>query len=212
MKQLFSNRYTITGQTRTLCKPVGYSTGQEILYTKKFTGHGLFAVRAFNVEHDFSFVQEWICKQYALQNKPGVQSIGQWMQTYTMMLQSDFMQPLLLLQNDHPVCLADVYYGQLHELSLQMDMQQQDYVIELLTAPLKKKQQEIIPLLIQTCLHYIYSFTEVSRIISEPNVLDIPLNAAMQQSGFRFIQQLELSYKTANLYESGKAQFFKQFG
>lgn len=205
MKQLFSNRFTTAGQTRTLCKPVGYSPGPEILYSKNFPGIGLIAIRSFNVEHDFSYAQEWICKQYALQNKPGVHSIGQWMQTYTMMLQSDFMQPLMLLLNDHPVCLADVYYGQLHELSLQIDMQQQDYVIELLTAPLKKKQQDILPFLIQTCLHYIYSFSEVNRIISEPNVLDVELNTAMQQSGFRFMHQLELSYKTASLYESHKA-------
>lgn len=212
MKQLFINRAIAASNARALCRPPGYSSQQEVFYTQSFyNGQYTFTIRPFNIEHDFSFAYDWICKKFSVRSRLHNKPVEQWMDTYRMMLQSDIMQPLVLLHNNRPVCLADVYFGQLHELSLHMPVQPTDYVIELLTGLPPKKEQHILTMAIQACLHYVYSFEETGRVLSEPNVLDEDLNIALQQSGFCLLKKTELTYKTVNVYEYSRAQFFQRF-
>lgn len=197
------NRHLVTGFNKTLCRPLGYAEMQEIVCTKEFPANGYtIALRPFCLNTDFSFAYEWMRRTYAPRVWQTNSAVKQLEETYSLMLQSDFAQPFVVLVNSVPVCLADVYMGRNHELSLYINnIKEDDFVVQLLMGPRKKKEQTLTTCILQTCQHYFFSFPEVKRLISEPNIWDKDLNDAMVQTGFRFLQKTDMVYKTANVYE-----------
>jgi RimJ/RimL family protein N-acetyltransferase len=180
---------------------MGFSDTPVTDYTRQFTECGYaISIRPFNIKNDFPLAYEWISRTYEphqwKQSGPGRQMED----TYRMMLESDLVQPFIVLQNNQPVCLIDIYQGIYHELSLHYDMQADDYVLQYILAPHKKNNHMLINCILQTCLHYFFSYTEVKRIISDPNILDTMMNEAMHKAGFRLISKLDTPYKRANLY------------
>lgn len=45
--------------------------------------------------------------------------------------------------------------------------------------------------------------------MGEPDIRNVKANALVQKAGFRFIKQIEMSYKQANLYECTRQTFAK---
>jgi RimJ/RimL family protein N-acetyltransferase len=209
MKQLFLTRSTETWYSQKLCKPHGYIDPQEILYTEKITGHNSISIRRFDTDNDSGFVSDWINRAYSLHNTEDCKTTAQLIDTYLMMLQSDFAQPFIILLDEIPVCLAEIYAGPYHELSLHTNIEEGDYILELLMAPFKKRNRDTVLLILQTCLHYFFSFAEVKRVIGQPHTGDKDLNTAMPEAGFEFTGKLEMAYKTANLYECYRDRFLQ---
>ena len=202
MKQLFINRLTGAGYSKMLCRPIGYAEKQDTVCSKEFPANGYsIAMRPFCLNTDFTFAYEWMRRAYAPRIWQTNSAVKQLEETYSLMLQSDFAQPFVVLVNKTPICLADVYHGKHHELSLYYDLKPDDFVIQFLMGPRKKKEHALTACILQTCIEYCFSFSEVKRLISEPNVWDKDLNEAMVQAGFKLIQKIDMVYKTSNLYE-----------
>jgi hypothetical protein len=201
MKPLTTNRLKAVYYNTRLCRPMGYSDTPVTDYTRQFQECGYsISIRPFCVRTDFPQAYEWISRTY----EPHQWKTGgpgrQLEDTYRMMLESDLAQPFIILQNNQPVCLIDIYHGVFHELSLFQEMLPDDYVIQYILAPHKKNDKLLATCILQTCLHYFFSYKEVKRIISDPNILDIMMNEAMRQTGFRLINKLDTPNKRSNLY------------
>ena len=201
MKQLTTNRYKAVSYTSRLCRPLGYKETPENSYNRNFPEYGYsISIRPFCIETDFPLAYEWVSRTYEPHYWKMSGPAKQLEDTYRLMLEADFAQPFIVLLNNQPVCLLDIYQGLYHELSLYYNMQPDDYAIQYLLAPHKKTDKALAACIMETCLHYFFSFREVKRIISDPHIFDTMMNEVVRQTGFRLITKLDTPYKRAYLY------------
>jgi RimJ/RimL family protein N-acetyltransferase len=147
------------------------------------------------------FIFEWVNQEYAkrfwqMDGRP----IRQLQQTYEYILLSDFAQSFVALLHDAPVCQVDVYHALQDEVSLLYDAQEGDYGVHFLMAPYTRPISSLSSCVFQTFLEFFFSYTEVNRIIGEPDADNVHANRLVRKLGFCFQKQVSMSYKTANLY------------
>jgi hypothetical protein len=212
MKDVLTYRRVSAGSNRKLCKPFGYAEKQEIAFTKQFPlGGYTISLRPFCIATDLGPAYEWIRHEYGRRSWQTSGPVSQLEEVYRQMMQCDFAQPFMVLQDNVPICLAELYQSKFHELSLYYDVQPGDYDMVLMMAPKNKRDTEIGKAVLQTCLHYCFNFPEVERLIAEVNVHNEPTNGLFNDSGFRLMHRADMLYKTVNLYYFPRSAQFKKF-
>lgn len=117
-----------------------------------------------------------------------------------------------------PVAQADVYQVLRDETASHYQAAAEDYGLHLLMAPYKEilsgAKADIKRLSVHvlvTMLGFLFSFDSVQRVMAEPDRENKAANRLAQATGYRFMKQIELSCKKANLYCYEKEDFLEAY-
>src|SRR6266700_3978920 len=142
MKDILKHRRLAAGYSRILCRPLCYSDKQEIVYSSPFPVNGYtIALRPLNILTDLTLAYEWLRLTYARNTWKSNGPVKQLEEVYTQMMQCDFAQPFMVLQDNKPVCVAEFHHARHHEVGLYYESQPGDYAVSLLLSPDKKKDK-----------------------------------------------------------------------
>ena len=178
---------------------------QEIVYSRQFhTPHCTISLRPFSAMADLPVV----CNRY-WSSKDAARLIAE---SYRFAGESNFARSYLVLLNDNiPVCQADLCRAQQDEAGEYFTARPGDYVIRLLTNKRQKISRTLYGNLVQTCLEYFFLLPNTERIIAEAITGDSLQNEMLLQAGFSFEQTICQPYKDANLYYCTRAAYLKSF-
>lgn len=156
------------------------------------------SVRPLCIETDVPTLYKWMCREYGgpLLNRAAPPSEME--ELYASMIDSDISQPFMGLVNDVPICQIDVYKTQQDAISLYYDAKPGDYGIKMELAPLVVQHDIIV--LLQTCLEYFFSFSEVGRIVADIDMRNDCNDHLFRKVGFRSAGNIQGPYKASTLY------------
>jgi hypothetical protein len=211
MKDVLSYRRVSTGVSSKLCRPFGYAEKQEVVFNKFFPASGYaISLRPFCMATDLIPAYEWIRHEYGRNTWQTNGPVSQLEEVYRQMMQCDFAQPFMVLNDNVPICLAELHQTKFHELSLYYEAMPGDYNMMLLLSPKNRRDINVGESILQTCMHYCFNFPEVERLIAEVNVHNEPMNNLFKECGFRLLQRADMLYKTVNLYSRTRPLPFRK--
>jgi acetyl CoA:N6-hydroxylysine acetyl transferase len=184
-----------------LCAPQQPAQPAKQVYERRFPRGNHITIRSLCLETDIPLIYEWVNQDYAkrfwqMDGRP----LGEITMVYEQIMLCDFAQSFIACCNHKPVCQLDVYHAMQDEVSLHYKAHQGDYGIHVLMAPNRTPMPGLSAQVLQAFMEYFFLCPEVERIIGEPDAENARANALVRKLGFRFRKQINMSYKTANLY------------
>ncbi|MFT3824410.1 MAG: hypothetical protein QM731_10840 [Chitinophagaceae bacterium] len=196
MKEIITHRFLPPGYNRQLCRPSGLSTEPEYVFTKHFDDFPApVSMRPLYSDKDISIVEKWIGNvESNEENRPLLAA----MQSF--IAQSDCAQSFMMLVNGEPYCQADVVHAPQEEISIYLDVKDDDYVLQLLPESRLLKQPALNIAVLKSCLEYFSGFSEVGQLF----VRTEPDNQLMQdlfvKAGFTFLCNADTGAEIVALY------------
>jgi hypothetical protein len=163
--------------------------------------------RSFNVDDDLEMIHRWINMEYTSRFWRLAITVDQLKKLYYSIQRNSNAHSYIGFLEQKPICQFDVYRVLADELSKQINVTEHDCGFHLLMAPNEQPVAGLTQAVITAFLDYYFSFPEASIMYAEPDVLNDRSNRLLQKTGFSFIEQISMSYKTANLYSITKEQF-----
>lgn len=163
--------------------------------------------RSFNLETDTGIIHEWVNQPYAI---PFWQLDGDRNRVYDLyysIQRNSNGHSYLGLLDDKPICQFDVYRVLADELGNFISANENDCGFHLLMAPNEKPIPGLSIMIVESFLHYYFSFPQAWQIFAEPDLTNRRSNRILKELGFTYHHAIEMSYKTANLYSITKSQF-----
>ncbi|MHA4808800.1 GNAT family N-acetyltransferase [Flavitalea flava] len=156
------------------------------------------SARPLSLEGDIPVIYNWLKNEVGGPLKAGKNPPAEFLETYALMQESSCAQSFIGEINTLPVCLLEVFKVREDMISLYYEARPGDYGLRLTMAPLVVQDHAFA--LIEVFVSYFLSFPEVNRIVAEVDPDKDWINSLFPKAGFRFSHQIDLSYKTANLY------------
>ena len=186
-------------------KPLEYPGG---IVFKKFDARlGTLAFRSFDLHRDAAMIHRWVNLDYTrrywqLEGEPS----RVW-DTYYAIQRSGEGHSFIGLLNGVPICQFDVYRIFADEIRQFITADPQDCGFHLLMAPNEHPIPGLSIRITHTMLEHYFSFPDAKKMYAEPDITNARSNRILQEAGFRFIETIKMSYKTANLYVITRADF-----
>lgn len=182
-------------------KPLNYPGN--IIFKKYFDELGTLAFRSFDLYRDKAMIHEWVNMDYTrkywqLDGEP-----SRIWDTYYAIQRSGEGHSFIGLLNGVPICQFDVYRILADEIRQFITADPQDCGFHLLMAPNDDPEQHVPGLSVaitRAMLEHYFSFPEARKMYAEPDITNARSNRILTRAGFRFIERVQMSYKTANLY------------
>lgn len=171
-----------------------------LLFEKAFPEEGYtLGIRPFHLERDAPTVHRWVNMPYA-RRFWGMQGPLEALRAhYAAFLGSGNGFSLMFFLGSRPVAQIDVYAAVTDEIRDHYDARIDDYGIHVLMGPHRRPIPRLSQHVLLTCLSFLFTLP-VGRVMGEPDARNVKANALVRKLGFRFIKQISMSYKTANLY------------
>jgi acetyl CoA:N6-hydroxylysine acetyl transferase len=166
--------------------------------------------RSCNLRTDVDLIYEWVNLEYALRFWQLDGERSRVYNIYYNIQRNSHAHSFIGLLNNEPICQIDIYrvlYDEIHQYIL---ADKNTCGFHLLMAPNEKPIHGLTAQIVQTFLEYYFSFPEAVIMYGEPDVNNIRSNRLLQELGFKLIQAISMSYKTANLYSINKNQFYEK--
>jgi RimJ/RimL family protein N-acetyltransferase len=163
--------------------------------------------RSLDLAKDTDLIHHWVNQPYAL---PFWQLEGNRERVYDLyynIQRNSNGHSYMGLLDDQPICQFDVYRVLADELHQFVVADENDCGFHLLMAPNENPLPGLTLMIVQSFLHYYFSFQEANRMYAEPDLTNRRSNRILQNIGFAYHHAIEMSYKTANLYSITKQQF-----
>lgn len=183
---------------------------RQIILFQKNCGHLTIKVKPLCLTRDIRPLHRWMNMEYAKLFWQMNWPYSKLYKHYEWFINSGIGYPLMFFINNkiRPVALMDVYLARKDEVAQHYDAGAEDFGVHLLMGPNNKRIPALTTNIMITGLSFLFSLG-VERIIGEPDVNNKNANALVKRVGFKWIKQIELSYKTANLYFCEKKEFLK---
>lgn len=166
-----------------------------------------FAFRSLVPDTDIDFLFEWVNMPYSRKFWQMDGSISNLYALLSESVDNPRQHSYIGLLNDRPVCQVDLYDVLRDELKAHIDYQPNDCGLHLLTAPPRQSQKGLSLDMLRHFLRFYFSFEQTERLFAEPDHQNVLANRLAEKAGFRFLKEITLPYKTANLYCITKSQF-----
>jgi len=187
-------------------KPLEYPGG--LLFRQFIEELGTIAFRSFDLERDEAMIHDWVNRPYALPYWQLDGDRARVYDTYYAIQRSGEGHSFIGLLNGAPVCQFDVYRILADELQTFITAPHpQDCGFHLLMAPNDKPIPGLSVTITRMMLQHYFSFQASGNMYAEPDVTNKRSNRILQQTNFRFIQTIQLSYKQAHLYVMTREQY-----
>lgn len=137
---------------------------------------------------------------------------------YDEMLEASINLFFMLYLDDTPVGFVEVYRViNDEELAQHLDAQNNDYGLHLLMCPYRllppsviKNMKGIAYQSLLTVLDFLFYVLTIDSLYAEPDAANIHACRLAEQAGFDFLETIQLSYKTANLYRYVRKDYEKK--
>jgi hypothetical protein len=187
-------------------KPLVYPGN--ILFKQYFDDLGTLAFRSFDLERDEGLIHDWVNRDYALRYWQLDGDHSRVHDTYYAIQRSGEGHSFIGLLNGVPICQFDVYRVLADEIHTFIPAPgPQDCGFHLLMAPNNRPVPRLSVSITRAMLTYYFSFPEAQKMYAEPDVTNPRSNRILQEVGFQFIESIQMSYKTANLYVLTRERF-----
>jgi hypothetical protein len=187
-------------------KPLHYPGN--ILFKQFFDDLGTLSFRSFDLERDEGMIHEWVNRDYALRYWQLDGDHTRVHDTYYAIQRSGEGHSFIGLLNGVPICQFDVYRVLADEIrDFILAPGPQDCGFHLLMAPNEKPIPGLSIAITRAMLAHYFSFPEAQKMYAEPDITNPRSNRILQEVGFQFIESIQMSYKTANLYVLTRERF-----
>jgi hypothetical protein len=165
---------------------------------------------------DLTLIHAWVNQPYAHRfwNMQG--TIEDLKKEYQKQKDTNSSSSFLVCYDVKPVALFEVYQVISNELALTYEAAIGDFGIHLLMAPhrellsLKKQIDKVSEKTLLTILKMLFSYNSVQRVVAEPDATNTHACRLAENTGFKFIGEVQLVEKKANLYMITKQQYLQQ--
>lgn len=183
-----------------------------ILYHRKPDNGNEIIIKPLHLPRDINIIHKWA-------NRPKAKMFWQMEGTKENLYQhyEDFLNSgsgfsLMCFLLNKPVAQVDYYKVATDEVKEHFDYRETDFGIHLLMGSYKKPIAHLGRDVMITALAFLFTLTDIERIVGEPDARNEKANKLVVDVGFRFIKTIQMSYKTANLYLFDKTDFIKKYG
>lgn len=167
-------------------------------------------VKPLHLPRDINTIHQWVTQPYAKEFWQMDGPVETLYHHYEDFLNSGTGYSLMFFLDDHPVAQIDYYKVSGDEVKIHYEYEETDFGIHLLMGTFKSPVADLSKHVMITALAFLFSL-DIRRIIGEPDARNIKANNLVQDVGFRFIKQIEMSYKTANFYIYDKNDFMIKY-
>lgn len=181
-----------------------------VFYRKAFPESGYeITIKPLCLNRDIPVIHRWVNEPYAHKYWQMQGDIDGLYEHYKEFLNSGIGYSLMCFLEDKPVAQIDFYDVTADEIKDLYDVMPGDHGIHVLMAPYEKPVPGLSVNVVVTCISFLFTLT-IDRIIGEPDAENERANELVKRVGFRFVKQVQMSYKTANLYSYSRKDFLKE--
>lgn len=184
----------------------------EIVYSKYFPSQ-LFNIwfRSLNVD-DLNLIYKWVNLPYAKKFWQMDGSREQLQQAFEQVLYSNSEHSFIGVLNSEEVCQVDIYYAPKNEVANFYKAGDNDIGMHLLMTPEVNQGIRYLSLnVMHTMLEYLFSYSFIENIITEPDSNNIKACNLLVRCGFSHVGNFQMSSKLAAVFTINKAQFQQHF-
>lgn len=181
-----------------------------VFHRKRFhQGGEELIIKPLCLDRDIPIIHRWVNEPYAHKYWQMQGGIDELYAHYEKFLDSGVGYSLMFSLKDKPVAQIDFYDVTADEIRDLYDAMPGDHGIHVLMAPYEKPVPRLSANVVITCLSFLFTLS-IDRIIGEPDAENERANELVKRVGFRFVKQVQMSYKTANLYSYSREDFLKE--
>ena len=182
--------YMTTSSPNSLCRSLDVRKEQPIVLQKELMHGYRISVRpvCIHTDDDINAIHEWLSDGYPRTTGLPVDQLRVF---FILLAESTYAQAFMVLLNDDtPIGQFEVYQVLQDELNNSIDAGEGDYRIYVPVMPVIALFPDITEQIVQTCLHYIFSCSEVKRLFWVIPVNDKERMKVAAQTGFQLLKSL----------------------
>lgn len=195
-----------TSSPNSLCQSLNVRKEQPIVLQKELIPGYRISVRSvcIHTDNDINAIHEWLSDGYP-SRKAGL-PVDQLRVFFILLAECTYAQAFMVLLNDDtPIGQFEVYQVLQDELKDSVDASEGDFRIYIPVMPVIASFPDITAQILQTCLHYIFSCSEVKRVFWVIPVNDKERIKVATKTGFQLVRSFPEvaidSDQPANLYQ-----------
>lgn len=181
-----------------------------VFHRKTFPEHGYeVIIKPLCLDRDIQTIHRWVNEPYAHRYWQMQGKIEELYLHYEKFLDSGIGYSLICFLRDKPMAQVDFYDVTADEIKDLYDARPGDHGIHVLMAPYQKPVPRLSANVVIACISFLFTLS-IDRIIGEPDADNDRANDLVKRVGFRFMKQVQMSYKKANLYCYSREDFLKE--
>jgi RimJ/RimL family protein N-acetyltransferase len=177
------------------------------VFTKQIIGLGAFSFRPLQIENDIPLIHNWVNREYARYWQMQNTSVDQVKSAYTTITQAKHSNAFMGFYNDQPAFLWESYWAMNDLIGKYYDVQQGDYGLHLLVAPVETPIHHFTFHILKTIIDYMLTNPSVQRLVVEPDVRNEKMHVLTKRVGFEYHEKIQLPQKTAWLAFCTREQY-----
>jgi hypothetical protein len=160
------------------------------------------------MDRDIDLIYDWVNKPYAIEFWKMNGSKDALIETYSAVISNPHAHSFIGLLGSKPVCQIDVYRVLADELSMHVSSNPEDCGMHFLTGPIQIKVKGLSRIMFANFLKFYFSFPIARVMYGEPDTNNHKARKVVEDVGFKYLHEAELSYKTASVYKITRETFF----
>lgn len=181
-----------------------------VFYRRSFPDGGYeITVKPLCLERDINIIHQWVNESYALEFWQMQGPVEGLHQHYKKFMASGIGYSLMCFLKHRPIAQVDFYDVTNDEIKDLYNAKPGDHGIHLLMAPYQKPLPRLSTNVMITSLAYLFTLS-IDRVMGEPDVRNEKANELVRRTGFRFMKEIRMSYKQANLYYYTREDFSRE--
>jgi hypothetical protein len=194
--------------SRLFCKPESGSNPEQLLYSIYVSSvQALVSLRSLHLQSDLDLIHHWVNQPYAKRFWQMNGSCDFLLGNYQRLLTSPVAHSFIGLINGKTSFMIDAYSIVADELKDHTDSGEHDTGLHLLMAPPRELKKNWSLAALQAFQDFYFSFPVAERLFGEPDRDNHAANQLSIRAGFQFLKEVQMSYKTANLYCLSRSHF-----
>ncbi|MFK7113975.1 GNAT family N-acetyltransferase [Flavobacterium oreochromis] len=177
-----------------------------ICFSKKVNGLGAFELRKFDLIHDLPIIYEWVQKEYAIYWGMMGLSYDQVLTIYQKLVENTYVY--IGLFEGKTAFLLECYDPQEDIIKEHYQVNKGDIGMHILVAPPDKKISGFTWHIFKFILDFIFSDSNVKRVVVEPDAKNKKIHILNKKAGFVFQKIIELPHKKARLEFCTRQQYY----
>ena len=201
-----------TSSPNLLCQSLDVRKEQTIVWQEELMPDYHISLRPVSIyaDNDINAIHEWLSDGY-----PARLPVDQLRVFFILLGESTYAQAfMVLLNNDKRIGQFEVYQVLQDELKDSIDAGEGDYRIYVPVMPVIELLPDLTLQILQACLHYFFSCSEVNRVFWVIPVNDKERNKIAAKTGFQLLKPMpEVVMESdlpANVYQCTRAKFFNE--
>ena len=172
-----------------------------------FGTYQTISFRSLDLKKDLNILHQWVNAPYAKSFWQLEGSVIELKSLYHSVLRNPEAHSFIGLLDEQLVCQVDCYRVEADELGKHIRCSYDDSGMHLLMAPITQPIVGLSCKLMETFMHYYFSFDQAQSLYAEPDIYNHKACQLLGKCGFKFVQNVMMTSKAASLYLMTKKQF-----